>query len=865
MAPQRQKVQPCGECVNLWQLETCHDRHLEPARSTELTNIASRTERNAAVKYSPADIEAKWQGRWAADQLYKAEDSVPGKENWYALTMFPYPSGDVHIGHWFAYTPADAHARFMRMQGYNVMHPQGFDSFGLPAENAAISRNIDPREWTIANMDNMRRQFNLMGASYDWSRELATCLPDYYRWNQFFFLKFFEKDIAYRKNGAANWCPKDQTTLANEQVKDGACERCGTTVVRREMPQWFFRITDYADELLEMDSIDWPEKIKVMQRNWIGRSTGVTIGFDVSEYVEAGDADKIQTFTTRIDTVYGVTFVVLAPEHPLAETLTQPGQKAEVDAYIENARKQSEIERTSTEREKTGVHTGAFATNPLNGEKVPVLIGDYVLATYGTGAVMGVPAHDQRDFIFAKKFGLSIRVVVAPDGWSGEALAEAYIAPGTQVNSAEFDGLPSQEGMQKIADKIEANGWGSRTVTYHLRDWLISRQRYWGTPIPILYCDNCGTVPVPEQDLPVLLPENVEFTPTGQSPLTLDDDFVNTTCPNCDGAAKRETDTMDTFVDSSWYHLRFTSPGLMEEPFDSERVKQWVPVHQYMGGAEHAVMHLLYSRFFNKALRDIGFVEFDEPYARLFNQGTLTRDHMKISKRANPLNPEPIVERFGTDTLRCYLMFLGPWDQGGDWSDQAINGISRWLHRVWDLTLRDTTDPTQSDPKAERELERMSHVTTGRVVTDMKQFKFNTTIAALMEYTNDLSRIADSNGVSRETWTSAIERLLLHLAPLAPHIAEELWQQTGHRYSVHLQSTPDWDEAKATSDTETIVVQINGKVREQLQLPAGVSEDAALEAAMASEKVQRYTDGSEIIKKIFVPGRLMNIVVRPGR
>lgn len=827
-----------------------------------MTNIASRSASTTAEKYSPNEIEAKWQARWDADQLYEARDTVPGKENWYALTMFPYPSGDVHIGHWFAYTPADAHARFMRMQGYNVMHPQGFDSFGLPAENAAISRGIDPREWTLANMDNMRRQFKLMGASYDWSRELATCLPDYYRWNQYFFLKFFEKKIAYRKNGAANWCPKDQTTLANEQVKDGACERCGTTVVRREMLQWYFRITDYADELLEMDGIDWPEKIKLMQRNWIGRSTGVTIGFDVSEFASG---EEIKTYTTRIDTVYGVTFVVLAPEHPLAAKLTQPSHKAEVDAYIDNARKQSEIERTSTDREKTGVHTGAFATNPLNGEKVPVLIGDYVLATYGTGAVMGVPAHDQRDFVFAKKFNLPIRVVVAPTGWSGEELTEAYLARGTQVNSDEFDGLPSDEGMERIADKIESRSFGSRTVTYHLRDWLISRQRYWGTPIPIIYCDHCGTVPVPEQDLPVLLPEGVEFTPTGQSPLTLDEDFVNVTCPDCGRAAKRETDTMDTFVDSSWYHLRFTSPGLMEEPFDSDRVKKWVPVHQYMGGSEHAVMHLLYARFFNKALRDIGVVDFDEPYARLFNQGTLTREHMKISKRANPLNPEPIVERFGTDTLRCYLMFLGPWDQGGDWSDQAINGISRWLHRMWELSTRDSSDLTAGTPESERELERLSHATTGRVIDEMKQFKFNTTIAALMEYTNELSRIRGAANVSRDSWTSAIERLLLHVAPLAPHIAEELWEQTGRRYSIHQQATPTWDESKTVSETVTIVVQVNGKVREQLQLPAGVSEDDATTAALASEKVKRFTADSEIIKKIFIPGKLVNIVVRPAR
>lgn len=851
-------------------VETVNVTSTSPDRTSTSESAAGDTtptgteDRN---RYNPAELEPKWQKRWESDGLYRTEDHEPGKDNWYALTMFPYPSGDVHIGHWFAYTPADAHARFMRMQGYNVMHPQGFDAFGLPAENAAISRGIDPHKWTLSNMDNMRRQFKLMGASYDWSRELATCLPDYYRWNQYFFLKFFEKGIAYRKDGPANWCPKDQTTLANEQVKDGECERCGTTVVRREMPQWFFGITKYADELLEMDQIDWPEKIKLMQRNWIGRSTGVTIGFDVSEYLsDTSTGTRIETFTTRIDTVYGVTFVVLAPEHPLAAKLTQADRKTDVDAYIDNARRQSEIERTSTEREKTGVDTGAFATNPLNGEKVPVLIGDYVLASYGTGAVMGVPAHDQRDFVFATKFGLPIRVVVAPEGWNGEALTEAYVAPGTQVNSGEFNGISSVDGKEMIADKIEANGWGQRTITYHLRDWLISRQRYWGTPIPIIYCDHCGTVPVPEQDLPVILPDNVEFTPTGQSPLTLIEEFVNVPCPQCNRPSRRETDTMDTFVDSSWYHLRFTSPATLEEPFDTGRVKQWVPVHQYMGGAEHAVMHLLYARFFNKALRDLGFVEFDEPYTRLFNQGTLTKDHMKISKRANPLNPEPIVERFGTDTLRCYLMFLGPWDQGGDWSDQAINGVSRWLNRTWELSLRDTSVlPNNGDPDAERDLDRIAHSVTGRVIADMRQFKFNTTIAALMEYTNELGRVWEAGKVSSKAWAEAIERLLLHVAPLAPHIAEELWEQTGHSYSVHQQETPTWDEAKTVSDTETIVVQINGKLRDQLDLPAGVSQEQAIAAALKSEKIQRYTDGAQIIKEIFVPGRLVNIVVRPGK
>ncbi|MEX0762964.1 MAG: leucine--tRNA ligase [Dehalococcoidia bacterium] len=814
-------------------------------------------------RYDPGEIEPKWQQRWAEAGIYRVEDSVPGKENWFALTMFPYPSGDVHIGHWFAYAPADAHARFKRMQGFNVLHPQGFDAFGLPAENAAIARNVDPREWTLSNVANMRRQFNRMGNSYDWSRNLVTCTPEYYHWNQYFFLKFLEAGLTYRASGTANWCPTDQTTIANEQVKDGACERCGTPVIRREMPQWFFRITKYADELLEMDDIQWPEKIKLMQRNWIGRSTGVTLGFDVDEFAPG---EKIETFTTRIDTVFGVTFVVLAPEHPLVEKLTQPGQREAVESYVNNARSASEIERTSTEREKTGVPTGAYAVNPLNSERVPVLVGDYVLATYGTGAVMGVPAHDERDFVFAKKYGLPIRVVVAPPGWDGSELDEAYIAPGTQVNSGEFDGLPSAEGMEHIADKIEANGWGHRTVTYHLRDWLISRQRYWGTPIPIIYCDNCGTVPVPEKDLPVLLPDEANFKPTGQSPLTMDPAFLNTTCPTCGGDATRETDTMDTFVDSSWYHLRFTSPGESEQPFSPERVKKWVPVHQYMGGAEHAVMHLLYSRFYNKALRDLGFVKFDEPYTRLFNQGLLIKDHKKISKRSNPLNPEPVIERYGADTLRCYLMFLGPWDQGGDWSDSGINGISRWLNRVWDLSQRDAShlSKAQPDESAMKALTRAAHSTTGRVVGELAEFKFNTAIAALMEYTNELNRLWDNGGISSAEWQDAVERLMLLAAPMAPHITEELWERTGHSSSIHLESLPGWDDSLAAAETLTIVVQVNGKVRDTLDLPADVSEDDAITAAMDSEKVQRHLEGGTLIKKIYVPGRLVNLVMRPG-
>ncbi|MQG88181.1 MAG: leucine--tRNA ligase [SAR202 cluster bacterium] len=806
-------------------------------------------------------MEKKWQTQWESDGIYEASDYIEGKENYFSLVMFPYPSGDIHMGHWFQYSGSDAYARFKRMQGYNVLHPQGFDSFGLPAENAAIERGADPRKWTYSNIDNSRRQFREMGASYDWSRELVTSDPEYYKWNQYWFLQFYKNGLAYRENGQANWCPKDQTTLANEQVKDGVCERCGTTVTRRAMPQWFFAITKYADELLDMDDLDWPEKIKMMQRNWIGRSTGTTIGFDVSEYV-AGE--QIETFTTRIDTVFGVTFVVLAPEHPLVMKLTQPDQKDVVQAYVENASRQTEIDRTSTEREKTGVATGAYCVNPMNGERVPVLVGDYVLATYGTGAVMGVPAHDERDFVFAKKYDLEIRVVVAPPDWNEEELEEAWISPGIQVNSGEFNGMSSIDAKDAIANDIESNNWGRRTITYHLRDWLISRQRYWGTPIPIIYCDDCGTVPVPEEDLPVKLPENVIFEADGRSPLTKDSNFLNTVCPQCGKPSKRETDTLDTFVCSSWYHLRFASPNSGQLPLNDDQVRAWVPVAAYQGGSEHAVMHLLYSRFFNKALRDLKFVDFDEPYTKLTNQGMLTKNGGKISKRSNPLPPDPVVEQHGADTLRCYLMFLGPWDQGGDWSDSGINGIKRWLNRIWDLAQRDYSvlGGSVSD-SAERDLSRIANATSQRVIADMNVFKFNTSIAALMEFTTALMRAHENGNVSVESWRSGVERLLLHAAPLAPHIAEELWQRTGHIGSIHMEMNPSYDESVITADVITLAVQVQGKLRDQIEVPADIDQESAIQAAKMATNVVRHLEGMQIIKEIYVPGRLVNIVVKP--
>jgi leucyl-tRNA synthetase len=810
--------------------------------------------------YNHLEIEKKWQLKWEEDGIFEAKDFNDGKRNYYALTMFPYPSGDLHMGHWYAFAPADAHARFKRMEGYNVMHPQGFDSFGLPAENAAIERNEDPMEWTYENIENFRRQFREMGTSYDWKRELVTSDPNYYKWNQYFFIQFYKNGLAYRKHGQANWCPKCQTTLANEQVKDGSCERCDSAVSKKALPQWFFAITKYADELLNMEEIDWPDKIKIMQKNWIGKSQGVTISFDISEYLFE---QKIETFTTRIDTIYGVTFVVLAPEHPLVSQIVQPEYKNEVQMYVKQASMQSEIDRTSTERKKTGVKTGAYCINPLNGDRIPIYIGDYVLSTYGTGAVMGVPAHDQRDFEFAKQYKLEIKVVVSPENWNGEDLEEAWTSNGVQINSDEFDDFPNIDAKQMISNKIEKNGWGYKSITYHLRDWLVSRQRYWGTPIPIIYCDKCGTVPVPESDLPVLLPEKVKFDSDGKSPLTKIQEFLKTTCPKCNLPATRETDTLDTFVCSSWYHLRFASPNPSVEPFNKKEISSWMPVNHYMGGAEHAVMHLLYARFFNKALRDLGFLEFDEPYLKLTNQGMLIKEHKKISKRSNPLTPDPIVKNFGADTLRCYLMFLGPWDQGGDWSDSGINGIRRWLIKIWDLVTRDSNNfPDIVSDIKEKDFIRISNILSKKIINDMQSSKFNTAIASLMEYASELVDIHKSSQISKILWKNSLERLLLHLAPLAPHISEELWEMMDNNYSVHQQDIPVFNDSLIVSDKMKIILQINGKLRDTIEVSAELGEKEIKELAMKSENIIKHIADKEIMKTIYVNNRLLNLVVK---
>ena len=816
------------------------------------------------ARYNPQEIETKWQQRWVEDRLYEVTEGS-ARPKYYALTMFPYTSGDLHIGHWYAMAPSDVHARFKRMQGYNVLHPMGFDAFGLPAENAAIRRGIHPFTWTMQNIDNMRRQLQSIGAIYDWSREVVTCLPEYYKWTQWFFLKLYEAGLAYRDKAPVNWCSNCQTVLANEQVVQGFCERCGTLVVRRDLEQWFFRITRYADELMQYDGIDWPERIKIMQRNWVGKSVGAEIAFTL-DY--AGIAEKeIRTFTTRPDTIFGVTFMVLAPEHPLVTRLTTPERRTEVDDYIDRSRRQTDIERLSTEKEKEGVFIGAYVTNPLSGRKVPLWTSDYVLMSYGTGAVMGVPAHDERDFAFAKKYDLPISVVIAPPGWQGEELAAAYTEPGAMVNSEQFSGLASEAGIEAVCDFLEAQGWGKRAVSYRLRDWLISRQRYWGAPIPIIYCERCGIVPVLESDLPVLLPENAEFKPTGESPLKYCREFVNATCPKCSAPARRETDTMDTFMCSSWYFLRYASPHCDTAPFEADKLQYWLPVDLYTGGAEHAVMHLFYARFFVKALRDMGLVSFGEPFTRLFNQGIIIVERQKMSKsRGNVINPDEYVAELGADAVRAYLMFVAPWEQGGEWDDSGLSGISRWLSRVWNLALEKYKPgeaiKTVAKGGLERALYRITHQTVRKVTGDLERIRFNTMIAALMEFTNYLAKVREAGSVTPAAWEAAIKTLILLLAPTAPHLAEELWQRLGYDYSIHNQSWPEWDEELAKDEEVTLVVQVNGKLRDRLTVPVSITEAEAKKLARESKRVKLYLKDKVALREIYVPGKLINLVVR---
>jgi leucyl-tRNA synthetase len=813
-------------------------------------------------RYYSQKLDLKWQNHWSQDQIYAVSEKS-SKPKWYELTMYPYPSGDLHIGHWYAMAPADAHARFRRMQGYNVLHPMGFDAFGLPAENAAIKRGIHPYTWTMNNIENMRGQLKSMGTIYDWKREIICALPRYYKWSQWLFLKLYKAGLAYRGNAPANWCPSCQTVLANEQVKEGKCERCDSTVTRKDLEQWFFKITKYADELMDFSGlVDWPEKIKTMQTNWIGRSEGVEIEFDISR---AGLTEQqIKTFTTRIDTIYGVTFIVMAPEHPLVEALVTEEYRDAVMSYIDQARRQSEVERLSTEHEKTGVFIGAYAVNNLNKESVPIFIADYALLSYGTGIVMGVPAHDQRDFDFAKKYNLPVTLVVDAQENQKQELQEAYSGEGVMVNSSAFNGIHSTEAKISISEYIESKSWGQRTHSYRIRDWLISRQRYWGTPIPIVYCKDCGAVPVPEKELPVLLPEDAQFKPTGESPLKYHTGFLLTKCPKCKQDAQRETDTMDTFVDSSWYHLRYIDPNYSEGPIDPLLAEKWLPVDQYTGGAEHAVMHLLYARFFNKVMRDIGLVNYDEPYLRLFNQGTIIAQKAKMSKsRGNVIAPDPYVKEFGADVVRTYLMFLGPWDQGGEWSDTGISGMARWINRVWEIATDSTDNKTHNGKLSEndRTLLHNVHKTLKRVHSDLDRFKFNTAIAAMMELTNFMNKIRTQKDLNPNIWNESVEKLLLMLAPIAPHVTEELWSLTGHAYSIHNNLFPSWDENLAKDLEITLIIQVDGKLRDRIAAPSTIEESDAKKLALASPRIVDYLNQKSIKHIIYVPGRLVNVVL----
>ncbi len=820
------------------------------------------------TKYNPKEIEARWQQTWAEAHLYNTPDDAP-RPHFYNLVMLPYPSGDLHMGHWYNYAPADAYGRFKRMNGFSVMQPIGFDAFGLPAENAAIKRGVQAHAWTLSNIERMRTQLRAMGAQWDWSREIISCLPDYYKWTQWLFLQFYKQGLAYHTKAPANWCPGCNTTLANEQVlANGTCERCGTLVIRKEIDQWLFRITKYADELLNFDGISWPEKTVTMQRNWIGRSTGAEVRFKISV---DGKEEEIPVFTTRPDTIYGVTFFVLAPEHPFVQKITTPDQRTRVETYVEQTARMTEIERLSTEKEKSGVFTGAYVTNPMNGEQVPVWVADYVLMSYGSGAIMGVPAHDQRDFEFARAFTIPIREVVRgadeqpsdPETWT-----EAHTAKGAIVNSGHFDGTEGPEAIQKMIEYMEAQGIGHATVNYRLRDWLISRQRYWGTPIPIVYCSKDGTVPVPEDQLPVHLPEHVQFKSTGESPLRYEPDFANTTCPICGGPATRETDTMDTFVCSSWYFLRYTDPHDDQHPWTQEAMENWLPVDQYVGGPEHATMHLLYARFFVKALRDMGYLKFDEPFTHLFHQGmVLGPDGQKMSKsRGNVEAPDPYVQKYGTDTVRCYMMFIGPFDQGGSFRAENLEGIWRFLNRFWSVTTENWRGkPSTEVTTQSREIERLRHKTVKRVTDDLAHFRFNTALAALMECNNVLVKQQGDPISQSAAYRETLEAMMQMLAPMAPHITEELWHLTGHTGSIHTSSWPIYDEAKTVDESFTLVLQVNGKIRDKIEIPANLNEAEVRQMAIENSKVSAFVGEATIQKIVYVPGRLVNIVVRGSK
>jgi len=843
-------------------------------KTASVNDASSAGELNQPQRYSPAEIEPKWQARWDADDaLYAAEGHDSGKPKYYCLEMLPYPSGALHMGHVRNYAIGDALARHMWMRGYNVLHPMGWDAFGLPAENAALKNGVPPREWTLGNIASMRKQMRRMGLSYDWANEVTTCLPDYYRWNQWFFLKMFEKGLAYRKKSKVNWCPECQTVLANEQVIGGCCWRHEDTVVeQRDLTQWFLRITKYADELLEgLEKLEgWPEKVRTMQRNWIGRSEGAHVDFAVE-----GSSEKVTVFTTRVDTIFGATSIQLAPEHAVAKAfaLEDDALRVQIEELLEQQKKARETDALGA-IEKHGVNTGRFAVNPFNGESVPIWVGNYILADYGTGAIMSVPAHDERDFEFAQKYGLAVRRVIAPVGVTDVETALPYTAEdeAVLVDSGEWTGLGCVAAQAKMAAFAKANGFGTSTVTYRLKDWGVSRQRYWGTPIPMVYCDDCSPeepMPVVESELPILLPEQIDITQTNGSPLGRVAEFVNATCPKCGGPARRETDTMDTFVDSSWYFYRYTDAKNDNAPFDSDKANYWFPIDQYIGGVEHAILHLIYSRFWTKVMRDLGLIKNDEPAARLFTQGMVIKDGAKMSKsKGNVVSPDLMIERYGADATRMYALFAAPPDRDLEWQEEGVAGISRFLGKVYRLTtkyggVRAAEGVSSAGGQA---LLRKLHQTIAKITQDFDgRWHFNTSISSIMILVNEITAheaAMDAGEVSPAAIAEVFRGLILLLAPFAPFFAAEMWEQLGGEGVVFRTAWPVVNEELAREDEIEIPVQVNGKLVTVVKVPAGSDEAVVKAAALDEEKVKARAEGRTVVKVIVVPGKLVNLVVK---
>jgi len=824
------------------------------------------------MQYNFREIEKKWQNKWKNDNSFKTEKN--DKQKYYVLEMFPYPSGNLHMGHVRNYSIGDVVARFKKMNGYNVLHPMGWDSFGLPAENAAIKRGVHPNDWTWSNIDNMRRQLQELGISYDWDREVATCHPDYYKWTQWMFLQLYKNGLAYKKKSFVNWCPSCSTVLANEQVVNGKCERCKSDVSKKDLEQWFFKITKYAQRLLDdIEKLDgWPDKVKTMQQNWIGRSEGVEVDFKVD-----GMDKTVRIYTTRPDTIYGVTYLVIAPEHAIVDELIKgTPQEQECRDFIKKMSYLNEITRTSSETEKEGVFTGRYVINPLNGDKVPLYLANYVLAEYGTGVVMAVPAHDQRDFEFSKKYNLPVKVVIQPKETElkAEELTAAFEDVGYLVNSEHFNGIRSDEAIGKIIDYIEEKGYGERKVNFRLRDWLISRQRYWGAPIPVIYCDDCGIVPVPEEDLPVVLPTDVKFTGVGESPLAGSESFVAAKCPKCGKTGRREVDTMDTFVCSSWYYLRYCDPCNSDMPFDKKETDYWMPVDQYIGGVEHAILHLLYSRFLMKVLYDLGYVKYDEPFKNLLTQGMVLKDGAKMSKSlGNVVSPEEIVEKYGADTARLFILFASPPEKDLEWSDQGVEGCYRFINRVWRI-VDEFSEVVKAGGEIEvknlsaedKKLRYAVNYCVKKVTEDISErFNFNTAISAMMELVNALYAYKEKVPAEQrnaDVLKEVIEKLIAMLAPFIPHAAEEMWHLIGNEVSIHDTGWPKYDEKALQKDEVEIVIQINGKVREKLIVPTGLGPKELEDAALGADKVKNLVAGMNIVKIITVPNKLVNIVVR---